>query len=360
MSFIKKIETSINNGLYKLLSLFLKNKKVQHCKDPQSIKKVLFIRYDVLGDMICTYPAMNYLKTVIPNLEIDVLASPRNSFLIQDDDIINNIYHFDGNIFSNIRFLLTIRKNKYDVIFATYYINLTKNGMLANIIGSKNTIKANVYDKEKRYLFFNFQSKIAQSKSNMFEKMYYLVADYLGMAKVLNDISLVIPRKVESKVKVESYLKSLEIEKFIIINISSGKEDRKWSTDKLINLINTINERHQEFSFIITAMKDDEAEADKIVSNTKCSYYFGESSIFDMIELVDRAELVLTPDTSIVHICSVVNTKVCVFTFQNIVKEGVWTPYQVSNRLLIAPNDGTMSEIPIEKVLNSIEELINE
>src|SRR5690606_22439794 len=113
--------------------------------------------------------------------------------------------------------------------------------------GSKNTLKANVYDKEKRYLFFNFQSKIAQSKSNMFEKMYYLVADYIGKAEEIRNLSLTIPRKSDSKIALNEYLKSNQIEKFIVINLSSGKENRKWSIEKIIELINSENANNWGF-----------------------------------------------------------------------------------------------------------------
>lgn len=360
MSVLKKIEKTINNGLYKLLQVFFRNKRVDSCDDLENLKKVLFLRYDVLGDMICTYPAMKYLNSELPNVKIDVLASESNSFLIKNDETFNSIYHFNGKILSNIKYLLQIRKNNYDVIFATYYVNLTKNGILSNILGNSNTIKANVYDKEKRYLFFNFQSKIAQSKSNMFEKMYYLVADYIGKSNELGSISLSIPRKEESLSNVEDYLDRNEIEKFIVINLSSGKENRKWSTEKLILLINQIQAKNIQLSFIITAMSKDKQDAVKIVNETKGSLYFGESSIFEMIELIDKAEVVLTPDTSVVHICSVTNTKVCVFTFQNIVDECVWTPYKVSNRLMIANPNDEMRDIPVEKVLSSVQELLSE
>lgn len=360
MPVLKKIEQFVNNGLYKLLAIILNNKRVGSCDNPDNIKRVLFLRYDVLGDMICTFPAMKYLKSALPNVKIDVLASKSNSFLIENDDVINQIYKFDGKIFSNIMFLLELRKNKYDVIFATYYINLTKNGILANLLGHKNTIKANIYDKEKRYLFFNFQSKIAQSKSNMFEKMYYLVADYIGKANEIENLSLSIPRESQSKIAVNEFLESNHIEKFIIINLSSGKENRKWSIDKIIELINSENAKQWGCSFIITAMGKDILDAERIVRSTQKTYYFGEKSIFDIIELIDKAELVLTPDTSIVHICSVVKTKVCVFTFQDIVDEGVWVPYQIPHRLLISKVNADMKKIATEKVIASMEDLLNE
>ncbi|MFA7326379.1 MAG: glycosyltransferase family 9 protein [Candidatus Kapaibacterium sp.] len=360
MKLIKIIENKIKDGFYYIIRLFLNNKKIDCISNTSDIKKVLILRYDVLGDMICTYPAIKYIKSELPDVKIDILASESNSFLIKDDKSINNIYHFNGKILSNIKYLLKIKKNNYDVIFATYYINLTKNGVLANILGNSNCIKANVYDKEKRYLFFNFQSKVAQSKANMFEKMYYLVADSLGNAKNIENIQLSIPRKIESKTIVQEFLKSKCIEKYIIVNISSGKENRKWSNEKLIQLINELQLGDSNLTFIITSMSKDKHDALIIVEKTSNSFYFGESTIFDVIELVDKAELVITPDTSIVHICSVVKTKVCVFTFKSIVDEGVWTPYRVPNRLMIAKTNENMKDIPVDRVLSSVQELLNE
>jgi len=62
LNILKKIEKYNKWIILKLLKLFLKNKEENFPIEKNRIKKILILRYDVLGDMIITIPMINYLK----------------------------------------------------------------------------------------------------------------------------------------------------------------------------------------------------------------------------------------------------------------------------------------------------------
>ena len=50
------------------------------------INSILILRPDKLGDMIATIPAIHELKSKLPHVRIEVVASPRNNIIVANDE----------------------------------------------------------------------------------------------------------------------------------------------------------------------------------------------------------------------------------------------------------------------------------
>jgi ADP-heptose:LPS heptosyltransferase len=97
-----------------LLRALTKKKKVEF--DFKNAKKVLFLRYDRIGDMIITTPVFRELKQAFPNIEITVLASKTNQDVIADNPYIDKIViNSKNNILGNLLSLFMLRKSAFDV-----------------------------------------------------------------------------------------------------------------------------------------------------------------------------------------------------------------------------------------------------
>lgn len=107
MKLGKKIEHILKNSIAALLRALLE----QEPKIPKSpYKRILFLRFDALGDMILSFPVYRATRNAIPETEIDVLCSQKNIILLKKTSLANNLLVASKNpldLFSSIRVSLS-------------------------------------------------------------------------------------------------------------------------------------------------------------------------------------------------------------------------------------------------------------
>jgi len=95
-----------------------------------SVKRILIIRIDFLGDMVCTTPLLHAIKARWSRAEIHVLASKYNSPVLVNNPSVSKVYHYvfskhyeknDRPGFLNYckdraRLILTLRSMKFDLL----------------------------------------------------------------------------------------------------------------------------------------------------------------------------------------------------------------------------------------------------
>lgn len=62
--------------------------------DPTKIRKVLIIRRNGYGDMICTLPLLRSLKAAWPNVQLDILAGEQNGAILDHLNLVQNVHRY--------------------------------------------------------------------------------------------------------------------------------------------------------------------------------------------------------------------------------------------------------------------------
>ena len=85
------------------------------------MKKWLIIQFKQIGDVILTTHLPREIKKLYPDAEVDFLTFDINRALLINNPNIKNVYTVSpkNGIFSTLKSVLTIRKNRYDVILDT-------------------------------------------------------------------------------------------------------------------------------------------------------------------------------------------------------------------------------------------------
>ena len=82
----------------------------------KNAKKILFFRYDRIGDMVITTPVFRELKREYPEINISVLASNTNQNVLHNNPYIDKVYiNYKNNLFRDLPTLLKLRNKRYDV-----------------------------------------------------------------------------------------------------------------------------------------------------------------------------------------------------------------------------------------------------
>jgi ADP-heptose:LPS heptosyltransferase len=299
--------------------------------------KVLIMRHDALGDMIVTLPIFGLIKQYYPQLEIHVACTHNNKVLIENNPYIDVIHIVPISLaqkpLTHIQEILRLRKQSFDIIINCLTSSSSQNGVLVNLIATKNSIRVSSYEGDQYSCYYNAQSYKSADKINMWEKMFELIVDVLGIdypQEELRKPQLLIDSTYEISAK--KTLQELELfdKAFIIINLSVRQSKNSCTVQQYETLISGLNKL--SIHVLLLWMPADKALKDQLLlCNSPYTVAYPEGRhLFEVCEVIKKALWVFTPDTGMIHIATAVHTPVfAVYQEKGAIKQGEWWPYKV-------------------------------
>lgn len=106
----------------KALSLFTLRKDFLGNCPAHSIRKILFVRIDRIGDLVLSTPALKTLKISYPDSLLTVLASPVNHALLVNNPYVDEFIVYDrrDSIFNRMSVVRQLRDYKFDLAIDPY------------------------------------------------------------------------------------------------------------------------------------------------------------------------------------------------------------------------------------------------
>jgi ADP-heptose:LPS heptosyltransferase len=347
--------------IYRIFRIVFKNKEIPFPISTLKVRKILIFRYDVVGDMIVSFPAFELLRSSLPQAKIYVLASEKNYKLVQNFSAIDGYFVYPRNFLKRISLILRLRKEQFDLIINFVFYRTTKAGLIANLINRK-AIKVNLGHETRGALYsalFNVQILPEyRGKYPMSEFLCRYICNLFGWefkASSLEVYRLPIPENSVRKAK--EFVQSIPYSKKLLINISA---QRRWSCSNYSELIQLLTSRFPSLGLIFIGLPKDYKKIRLITANAKENVFVYPMSndIFDVIALVREVDFVFTPDTSIVHIANAFRKPVAIlYSFQSSYIEE-WMPNLVPFEVLATNNHKNYDGISIDEVFNAIVKLI--
>ncbi len=96
-------------------------------------RRILLIRSDRLGDMVCALPAIDALRAARPDAKIDLLASPLNAQLAEGRPSVSEILLDGGEPLP--RLIRRLRSRRYDAVFALQ--SCARTHLIAGLSGAR-------------------------------------------------------------------------------------------------------------------------------------------------------------------------------------------------------------------------------
>lgn len=293
----KKVKYLIYIKFLSFIVFFLRKRK--KIINDNKIKKVLVIRNDFIGDMIVTTPFLRYLS----NAGYEVYVSSRkNSLAILDGNpnIAGCFLYHDKKLIDLIKSLKIIRTHKFDLAIDArfhrrldlkhlFYCCLIKTEILLSY--NKSSIRS-----------FNISLPYYRANAHVTNQLKYYL-DNLNIKYHLFDYDIYInPSK--NKYVTEFINRYIGSSKLIVINPYGSSEYRCLSDSQLQGICNLFKSYYHDYKTVLIGEGDNFEKL--LLPNT---IKFNSKTIMDVIPLIKRAELVLSVDTSIVHIASAFSTK---------------------------------------------------
>lgn len=338
--------------------------------DAKTIKKILLIRRDNIGDLICTTPAIRALREEFPKVKLSVLVNSYNAEALENNPDIDEIYVYekakhieDKNRFSvwlkNLKLLLQIRRERYDVAIGCGYRYSPRLARYTFLTGAKKRIGYAPYDSRFRY----YNLPVAEPSESIHEVVgAFRLLEPLGITG--EPPCLVLMPSAQEREKAMQYLKSqgLTHDNIVAVHISSRKENNRWSSEGFIELGNELIEKYNVIPLLLWAPGssknpfhpgDDEKALEIAKGMVSVPVLYKTTKLKELIAVISLCKLVVCCDGGAMHIAAALGKPI--LTIWGSTDKKRWLPWKVEN--IILQKGRNAADVNVEEVLAAFAKL---
>ena len=343
------------NKKIKAYLLKLLTKKKNFPFDIKKSQKVLILKYDRIGDMIVTTPIFRELKNAYPNCSISVLASVENKDVIKYNPYIDNIFiNYKNSLLQDLRKLLMLRRKHFDVCIELEHSVIPHAIFRLKIIKPRKIISIH---KDGRYgvkgselqLYDFFTGK---DEKNHFSKIWLDTLIFFGIKPVSNKYDIFLG-KIE-KERAKKFISSIGNKLKIGINIEGSFPEKCIQKNELKKICIGLFDKYSNIKIVILMSPIRALKTNKIVSELGLDFVipsYTTNSIIDVAALIDQLDIVISPDTSIVHLASAFDKPIVSIHENNKHSFRLWAPSSTLSETVFATSSYGLSNYSADDVI---------
>jgi ADP-heptose:LPS heptosyltransferase len=350
--YIKQQIKSLRKNIAKKI-LDKKNRK-SNVFDIKKVKSILFFRNDdKIGDMVVSTLIFREIKKHYPDIKIIVLCGKNNVEILKYNKNVDLTYIISNNFLKDLPVYINLRRQHIflGIDFYTFGICFTRLLILrivsVNILIGFYKKLYNIYDLSINKDFFN---EHITKRYEYILKIFKIDNPNLSYDVFTGDVEDSTAKKL---------LKNSTSKYNIVLNPFAASKHRSFSFNKMQSLISILKEKFDCSVFVISNKKN----RDKLLAlkNNK-TFIYSFNSILSSASLIKYSDIVITPDTSIVHIASAFNKKtVALYLDYSKVSEKInviWGPNN-KNAVSISLKSGKdIENISNRDILNAVRKLL--
>ena len=354
MSLKKRIKS-------KLLLLFTSRKSLNF--DIQEAKKILFLRYDRIGDMIISTPVFKSLKLYKKDISISVLASSVNKDIIHDSPYIDEIFiNQKKNFLKDIPTLWKLRKKKFDLV-VEFDHSVVPHAIIRNLIIKPKKIIS--VEKDGRYGLSGKSLKLydfytPRPKDTNYRDICLNTLLPLGVKKFSKKYDLFITDSQKEKSNI--FLKKFKGKFLIAVNLFGAVKGKFIDINSFIELQKSLNKQFKDLIFIILFQpnKYTNVLAYKKQASENVFLSYETNSILDVAALIRKVDMVITPDTSVSHIASAFNKPIITIHEKNHESYSLFRPVSEISSVIFSPKNDSLVGFDVKKLIKCSVKMIND
>jgi heptosyltransferase III len=336
----------------------------------EDIKKILVIRRDNIGDLVCTTSFIAAVKDTFPNATIDILVNDYNAPIIENHPLINTVYVYRKSrtaknntlhrLWSNIKLIKAIRKKQYDIAFMCGNANSSSCAQHTLLTKAKQRVSHHGKTKWNKRAY---TIRVPGDLTNIHhvESLYMLLTPFTD-EKITRHPASLTPNANAIALFQKKYQQhptsSLNLP-LIAINISTRQEPQKWPLNNYKDLIQKIIDNKIGTPMLLwspnstanTKFPGDDTSANTLISHFKNSIFpYPTPKIHDLVAALSQANTVFTPDGGVMHIAAAFQKPTTTFMLKRIAPR--WYPWMTPHTLI--PIQKNASEISVDTAYTSL------
>ena len=359
---LKALEHKIKATVFNGCRLLLRKRRTDLTVDPMKLQRVIFLRPEKIGDMVISLPTFEALRKAYPHIKISVLASPGNQSLIAQDPGFDQVFLYRKE-WGDIDRLKQVRSAKFDAVFdmidgdsvtTLFYSQLLGRGAVRIGIGK---------EKHARYYDFNHVHEDGIGGHIVDNTLKLLEPLGIDVSNVTGFVPPYIPN--ESQERVDSFIgQTTRPEDLVLgLNLSAGRPNRIWPGEATEELCRRLLEEMPDLRLVLIATPEDRERGAHLldtISDSRLLLVPDKLSLLDVSALISHLRLLISPDTSLIHIAR--SFRVPVVGLYNKAGKNFrrWQPYRQVEGAIVGDHIDTIFDITPLQVLQRVQLMLSE
>ncbi|HXG72019.1 MAG TPA: glycosyltransferase family 9 protein [Gemmatimonadaceae bacterium] len=328
--------------------------------------KVLFIRYERIGDMIMATSLIRVIAQTVPGRKLDVLATPTTAPVLEGNPHVGNILTLDRRSWgSYIGLMKKLRRAHYDVmvdgrinnppVYTSTPLLMLAGGAPYRVgaAGARNSSIYNVcvpeWNRREHYIDGSKQLAIPfgvdPAKVDWQPEIFLTVGERdRAEREWVRAAGLVPPEPGDPP----------PAAKRLLINLSASETKRRWPDGKFIATLTFIRSRAPLMSMIIIGLPREWKSVQEVATATG-AHPVATPKLRDAFALVGTADIVFTPDTSISHAASAFRKPSLVLLKR---EHKPYAPYGTPGEI-VSWSEPEIQQLPHERVSAALDTVIS-
>ena len=352
--------------------------------DFSTVRRALVVKLRHHGDVLLASPVFSALKAHVPHASIDALVYADTADMLTEHPAIEQV-HGIGRQWKELpaltrlsrewKLFSSLRARRYDLLI--HLSEHPRGAWLSRTLGVRHSVAPNISSKPD-FWKKSFTHRFAQplnARRHMVEWNLDALRR-LGIQPGPDErrLTLVAGTKADASIEQRLQTAGLRGQSFIHLHPASRWEFKCWPTERMAQLINTLQRRGLRVVLTAAPSDDEKLHVTRILALTDQApvNLCGELSLKEMAALSARAAMFVGVDSAPMHIAAAMGTPVVALFGPS--GEAQWGPWQVPHRVVSSTDHpcrpcgidgcggGKISDclvtLPESRVLAAIDELL--
>lgn len=294
--------------------------------DMDKVNKILFLRYDgKIGDMVINTLMFRELKKIYSAIQIDVVTAGLNGEIIKNNPYVNQIYRYEKKNMRQKKIIQQIQAEKYDLL-----IDFTED-LKIDQIRFINLCKAkqNIGFAKNDWRLFDISIDCVLYDQHITTR-YQRILEYLGIKNPNLKYDIFLNKKQE---EFGFNFRKLIKEKYLIaLNPYGASKYRTFTKEKIREIVEEIFKISEDIALTLLFPPEKIGEIKEIavkINNRRLYLPINTNSLLENTSLIKNADLIISPDTSVVHMAVAFEKKLIAIYRPDLTEEKnaiIWGP----------------------------------
>ncbi|HZO19749.1 MAG TPA: glycosyltransferase family 9 protein [Gemmatimonadaceae bacterium] len=343
---LKQLERSWKRLVFRALGVLLPGQRA-HSPDWSARRyRVLYLRYDRIGDMIMATPLIRAIARSHRTIELDVLASPPNAIVLAGNPHVRRVLTFDRKRFASfVRTARALRRSRYDAVIDGMVLQPSLT-MLLLMLATGARYRIGIGGRANDFIY---TLPVAPAPPDA----HQIMQSAATAAPFAVDVSGTSWRPElfigdDERARAEQTWRNADGGLRLLVNIAAGEPRRRWPADRVIAVVRAARKANPSSEVLVMAPPAELSEAERIARDSGAVAVV--PGLRDALALVATADVVFSPDTSIAHAASAFNKPSVVMLVGG---SGIFEPFDTPGRFLYSPGP-TLESLPADPVIDAL------
>jgi heptosyltransferase-3 len=286
--------------------------------DPGHIRRILVVRNDNVGDVLCSTPGIRALRRAFPSAYIAALVVKYSQDAITGNPDLDEIFVYEKakhrpdrnlllSLYRQFQVERRLRRARFDLAIGMRSSFSWSEAWLVYFTGATVRLGYEPGPRGRRFAFFYNLRVPSRSQGHEVEKVLHLLAT-IGVSPAQMHLTVTIPE--EDRKIVDFFLREKRIDPLRLVgfHLSARVPANRWSPENFASLAARLHHAHGQF-IVLTWGPGDERQAEKVRNLAgKGVYAFPTPHFKRLGALQERCRVFLSPDGGPMHFAVAVGT----------------------------------------------------